>query len=439
MRWCKTAAARHLAPLDAPKPRELRAACIPTGPYGFALEASGRYPAGGLNESFSAEATAESQLCRACGMCCNGVIFANLALQPDDDVTRLRSLGVPVSAPRSVSHPPHLAQPCAAFEGCSCRIYADRPHYCRQFECVLLQSVKAGRMESAAALRIIHTGHQRADRVRRLLRALGDTDEQLPLSARFRRTGKRLKAGDFDEATADNYAQLTLAVHDLNLLLGDAFYPGPARRDLKRGASRAAVAVVSAALTLFATAGWVQADQLEMQNGDRYVGHVLSVNSNTVVLESGVLGTLRLPRNKVAAITLDPGSATRSPAPSAATNAVAAAPAKPAADLSPALRQLGAHTNLIQQVQKQFLAGAGDGANAKFNELLDGLMSGKLSVADIRAQASTAADQLRALKRDGGDDAGFGIDSYLAILDRFLKETAPAGSTNNAPGPAATR
>ena len=58
---------------------------------------------------------------------------------------------------------------------------------------MLLKSVKAGRTEPAAALRIIRTARERADKVRRLLRALGDTDEQLPLSARFRRTGKRLK------------------------------------------------------------------------------------------------------------------------------------------------------------------------------------------------------------------------------------------------------
>jgi len=84
----------------------------------------------------------------------------------------------------------------------------------------------AGRTETAAALRIIRTARERADKVRRLLGALGDTDEHLPLSARFRRTGKRMQECELDEATADTYAQLTLAVHDLNLLLGDAFYPG---------------------------------------------------------------------------------------------------------------------------------------------------------------------------------------------------------------------
>ena len=146
----------------------------------------------------SSEAVIE-ELCPACGLCCNGVIFANLALQPGDPAARLRSLGLPVCNSHSALRPPHLTQPCAAFDGCRCRVYADRPKYCRQFECVLLKSVRAGHTEPAAALRIIRTARERADKVLRLLRALGDTDEQLPLSARFRRTGKRLQERDLEE------------------------------------------------------------------------------------------------------------------------------------------------------------------------------------------------------------------------------------------------
>ncbi len=286
-------------------------------------------------------------------------------------------------------------------------------------------------------MRIIRTARDRADKVRRLLRALGDSEEQLPLSARFRRTGKRLKERDLDEETADTYGQLTLAVHDLNLLLSDAFYPGSASQRPKSGSLRTAVALASAALLFLAGLGPLLADQVEMQNGDRYAGLVVSLNTNTVVLQSDVLGTLRLPRAKVAAITLDTVPATNSPPlPSPAiarVRASAAAPANATPNLDPALRRLGASTNLIQQVQKQFLSGAGPEANNKFNELLGGLMSGKLSVDDIRAEARSAADQLRALQRESGEDAGFAATAYLAILDRFLKESAPAGAATNAP------
>jgi uncharacterized protein len=374
-----------------------------------------------------------------CGLCCNGVIFANVGLQPGEEEARLRSLNLPIQPPRSTLHPAHVAQPCAAFDGCRCRVYADRPEHCRAFECVLFKSVKAGRTEPAAALRIIRAARNRADKVRRLLRTLGDTDEHLPLSTRFRHVGKRLQEHDLDEETADTYAQLTLAAHDLNLLLGDAFYPGSARQGTKSGALRTAMVVAGAVLALLVSSRPLRADQVQLQNGDRYIGHVLSLNTNTLVLQSDVLGTLRLPRAKVSAITLGPVPVTNSPVlPLPASGPKASpspAPANPASNVSPVLRGLGASTNLIQQVQKQFLSGAGDEANNKFNELLGGLMSGKMSMDDLRAQAKAASDQLRALQRETGEDTGFAASAYLAILDRFLKETAPSGSTTNAPAP----
>jgi uncharacterized protein len=168
----------------------------------------------------------EEGICPACGLCCNGVIFANLQLQPGDDAQRLRSLGVPVAAARAPRHPPFVTQPCPAFEDGCCRAYADRPQYCRQFECVLLKSVLAGRTQQAEALRIIATARSRAEKVRRLLHAVGDRDEHVALSVRFRRTTTRLKAAELSEEAAATYGQLTLAVHDLNLLIHKAFYPG---------------------------------------------------------------------------------------------------------------------------------------------------------------------------------------------------------------------
>ena len=64
------------------------------------------------------------------------------------------------------------------------------------------------------------------------------------------------------------------------------------------------------------------------------------------------------------------------------------------------------------------------------------LMSGKLTVNDIRAEAKSAADQLKELKRDLGEDTGWALDGYLAILENFLRETAPpSGSATNVSRP----
>jgi hypothetical protein len=59
------------------------------------------------------------------------------------------------------------------------------------------------------------------------LRELGDHDEDVALSLRFRRMRQRLETTIPDRKTSGVFGELTLAVHDLNLLLSDAFYPGP--------------------------------------------------------------------------------------------------------------------------------------------------------------------------------------------------------------------
>lgn len=220
-----------------------------------------------------------------------------------------------------------------------------------------------------------------------------------------------------------------------NLMRSDALHFDSMPRGDKYGAARAG-SLVCAGLLLLAGASHLPADQIELKSGDRYVGQVVSVDTNTVVLQSDVLGKIRLPRSKVAAITLGRASATNSPAPSSGTNAESQTLSGAAANTplrgSYALKGMKVNTNTVQQVRKQFLDGAGDEANAKFDELYGGLLAGKLNVDDIRAQSKAAADQLRALQKQSGEDTGFAAEAYLSILDHFLKETAPSASTSNA-------
>jgi hypothetical protein len=133
-------------------------------------------------------------------------------------------------------------------------------------------------------------------------------------------------------------------------------------------------------------AGGLRADQVEMKNGDRYAGKVISMTADTIVLQSDVLGKLTLPRGKVANINL--GASQAGTAPLALSNA--------SPDITAALRHLGAPTNFVEQVRQQFLSGAGPEANNKFDELVGGLFG----------------------------DVGETLNAYLAILDKFLKETA---------------
>src|SRR5262245_31137270 len=169
-------------------------------------------------------ASAGSELCLACGLCCNGVLFRDVELRSGDNQAILRSVGAPV---RRLQTKTSVPQPCAALcQGNCCRIYADRPQRCREFECALLQRVLAGALAASHARQTIRMAQRCADKVRRLLRELGDIDEQLPLSRRFNRTRRRLESSQLKVGQADVFAELTLAVHELNLLLSGSFYPG---------------------------------------------------------------------------------------------------------------------------------------------------------------------------------------------------------------------
>lgn len=156
------------------------------------------------------------QLCPHCGLCCDSTLFADVELGKGDDSRRLLQLGLPVGAKTKTK----LAcpQPCAAFDGCRCRVYAERPGRCRQFECGLLKRVNAGELKPAPALKKIRAARALAEKVRSLLRACGQHDEPLPLTLRY--AAAMSAAMDLSvESEADRRGELMLAVNDLMQLL----------------------------------------------------------------------------------------------------------------------------------------------------------------------------------------------------------------------------
>ena len=61
-------------------------------------------------------------------------------------------------------------------------------------------------------------------------------------------------------------------------------------------------------VTSFIASSGLRADVLEMQNGDRYSGKVLSVSADIVVLNSEILGKINVPRNKVVGVKFGAGA-----------------------------------------------------------------------------------------------------------------------------------
>lgn len=182
-----------------------------------------------------------------------------------------------------------------------------------------------------------------------------------------------------------------------------------------------------------------RADQIIMQNGDILNGKVLTMTTNALVLQNDNLGTVKLPRAKVSNITFGAVMVKVSAPVAPAVGGVATPqPAGPEtnsmSDLQSMLRGIHDESNLVQQIEAQVLgSSASPEAVNKFNELLDGLSTGKIDMNELRAEAQSAANQLQDYKKEMGPDAGEEVDSYLAVLNNFLQETAQRDTATNSP------
>jgi Fe-S-cluster containining protein len=172
------------------------------------------------------------QLCVACGLCCDGTLFDLVKLEAGDDASKLKALGLPVKVSRGAVPITRFPQPCAALcKDRTCRIYADRPWQCRVFECGVFKDAKAGRITWDAALRLVKQARRRADKARRLLRELGDTEEHRGLGERFHRMSEQLESAPPDAAANEKFADLSLIMHHLKLQALEKFYTKTAEHD----------------------------------------------------------------------------------------------------------------------------------------------------------------------------------------------------------------
>ncbi len=167
------------------------------------------------------------------------------------------------------------------------------------------------------------------------------------------------------------------------------------------------------------------ADSIEMRNGDRYVGTVVSIDAKHLRLKNENLGTLRIERQKISTVHLG-DAAPASPvagSPRSSTNALAA--------VKPTGGSAATDQSVVDEIKGQFLAAAGPEANALFDSTVQGVLSGKITVGDIRSQAQAAANQIRKLQGELGGE-GEALDGYLSILDHFLSETRNVSPTAKA-------
>lgn len=126
--------------------------------------------------------TPEAQLCAACGMCCNGILFYGTRVDPSDALRALAALGLRGKLKDGVLQ---FLQPCPAYHDSRCRIYDKRPLRCRTFVCRQLQALAEGSCTQQQAQARVEEAQNHIARVRELFEKLGDTRENKPFARRY--------------------------------------------------------------------------------------------------------------------------------------------------------------------------------------------------------------------------------------------------------------
>ena len=165
-------------------------------------------------------ASAASRLCSACGLCCNGVMFHTVKMQPADSPKGLAALGLKLKRKGGAQF---LLQPCSAFCGTHCSIYTARPERCRVFACRQLKRLAAGEIDEAAALERILEARRGVAELEELLQKCGRTNPKMPLSKRYEKATAEPVTAASEPDAVELRERLTRAMRELDSLLDREF------------------------------------------------------------------------------------------------------------------------------------------------------------------------------------------------------------------------
>jgi Fe-S-cluster containining protein len=178
--------------------------------------------------AMSSDAQAVSRLCNACGMCCDGVLFPTVQLQPGESSRQLITRGMKLKHKDR-----HLCiiQPCQAHRGGQCTIYEDRPQRCRLFECRQIKHFNLGIISESVALEKIREARRYVTQANALIEQLGSANAKRSLSKRC----KLVLAEPLDAAAEPEKArlrdELAAAMENLEGLLEAEFRIEPVTKE----------------------------------------------------------------------------------------------------------------------------------------------------------------------------------------------------------------
>jgi hypothetical protein len=188
------------------------------------------------SESDSDESVVSSSqsLCLTCGLCCDGTFLSGVPLNPDDDITALKAVGIDIVSDNDLTL---LKQPCSAHKNCACGVYANRPQACQTYKCKLLKRFERGEIPRQSALENINKVRSLKNEMSALAFAASTTaqsGEEIMLLM------KRCQTDPSIGTTKQDYAQVLLKFGELQIYL-DRFFReeatfAPAAPDRSRAA-----------------------------------------------------------------------------------------------------------------------------------------------------------------------------------------------------------
>lgn len=161
-------------------------------------------------------------ICIGCGMCCDGTMYRTVHVGADDRIEILEAAGLVFSTADDVTS---FRQPCSAFGGGCCSVYADRPSGCRSYRCLLLRRFEAGEVSRETARALIARTIEMRDRVRSGLTAYVGTEDRTSLHALYRLMMAQLDAAPDPAAARREHGELLLTVAALRVVLAREFEP----------------------------------------------------------------------------------------------------------------------------------------------------------------------------------------------------------------------
>ena len=112
------------------------------------------------------DAGSSDDLCVSCGICCDGALFDQGPVYPDEEA-RARRLGFSIVERDDGRR--YFLIPCGNLCGSVCQVYDMRLTTCRTYKCTTLQAAEAGEIARSEADRRVAAGREAIANVRRFL------------------------------------------------------------------------------------------------------------------------------------------------------------------------------------------------------------------------------------------------------------------------------